>query len=154
MPEGLVIEKKKPTEKASKNLPPVVKRATGRTSTNINHSPVPLSQGRYAMGHETSAPGFEHLDDADEHELDRDWAKEASFYPVHLRTIVDENGRASMVAIPIGTQALDDDDLLHDELEPTLDLEEDEDSNEEDFYRNDYPDRDEWDASSEEDSDF
>jgi len=74
---------------------------------------------------------------------------EASFYPVHLRTTIDENGHTLVTAVPIGAQGLAENDLMLEEIESGVGLcDDDEDSNDEDYYRNDYPDQDEWDADS------
>ena len=75
--------------------------------------------------------------------------KEASFYPVHLRTTMDENGHTVVTAVPIGAQGLAENDLMLEEIESGAGLcDDDEDSNDEDYYRNDYPDQDEWEADS------
>lgn len=127
------------------NCVPTVGRA--RTKSNKPHSSVPISGKGYDTGPSTTtAPGFEHLQDPEE---DVDWMHEASFYPVHLRTTMDENGRTLVTAVPIGAQGLAENDLMLEEIESGADLcDDDEDSNDEDFYRNDYPDQDEWDADS------
>lgn len=63
---------------------------------------------------------------------------------------MDEEGRTTIVPISSTGQRLAETLLVEEELTaPPSMLGEDEDSNDEDFYGNDYPDRDEWDESSE-----
>lgn len=127
------------------NCVPTVGRA--RTKSNKPHSSVPISGKGYDTGPSTTtAPGFEHLQDPEE---DVDWTQEASFYPVHLRTTMDKNGHTVVTAVPIGAQGLAENDLMLEEIESGAGLcDDDEDSNDEDYYRNDYPDQDEWEADS------
>lgn len=83
----------------------------------------------------------------DEHDVD--WLRDMSFFPVHLRTALDEHGKVSVTAVPIGASGLTEDDLLLEETDASVyEYDDDEDSNDEDYYGNDYPDRDEWDAES------
>ena len=111
--------------------PPVVGRAKGSSDT---HSPVPLRAPRRST---TSAPGFEHLaPEEDDDFLFDEWETGASFTPIF--------SRHTQGAVPAHAE-----ELVEEEITPAPALEDDEDSNEEDFYRNDYPDQDEW--GSEED---
>ena len=85
----------------------------------------------------TSAPGFEHLaPEEDDDFLFDEWETGASFTPIF--------SRHTQGAVPAHAE-----ELVEEEITPAPALEDDEDSNEEDFYRNDYPDQDEW--GSEED---
>ncbi|EDP45327.1 hypothetical protein MGL_0316 [Malassezia globosa CBS 7966] len=83
-----------------------------------------------------------------------DWIHDASFFPMHMRTTMDKHGHMSMVAVPIGAQGLTEDDLLLEEIDSGDGDMEDEDSNNEDYYGNEYPDQDEWDAQSDSSIDF
>lgn len=121
----------------------------GRASTKAkSYSPVPLSRSHHST---TSAPGFEHLTkyQASKQPIEDDWEEE-DLIPVFFRSTVDEEGRATIVPISSTGQRLAETLLVEEELTaPPSMLGEDEDSNDEDFYGNDYPDRDEWDESSE-----
>lgn len=133
--------------RATKNVSCVPTVGRARVKTNQPHSPIPISSKGYdSIPSTTSAPGFEHLQDTEE---DVDWAYDASFCPVHLRTTMDENGHTSVTAVPIGAKGLAENDLMLEESESGAGVcDDDEDSNDEDYYRNDYPDQDEWEADS------
>lgn len=127
--------------------PPTVGRA--KTKPKEPYSPVPLAKHQHST---TSAPGFEHL--ANLHSSNpeataEEW-EEDDFIPVFLRSSVDQDGRMTVVPISSTGQRLAETLLVDEELRaPPSMLGEDEDSNDEDFYANDYPDQDEWDESGE-----
>lgn len=143
-----VVEKHRPPAigRAARAGPPQVGRASERAKAS--YSPVPLPRHTPSA---TSAPGFEHLNTlSTEHAPDweEDW-DEADFIPVFLRPSVDEEGRTTVVPISSTGQRLAEAQLVHEELRaPPSMLGEDEDSNDEDYFGNDYPDRDEWDENS------
>lgn len=121
----------------------------GRASTKAkSYSPVPVGRSQNST---TSAPGFEHLSkyQVSSQPIEDDWEEE-DLIPVFFRSTVDEDGRTTVVPISSTGQRLAETLLVEEELTaPPSMLGEDEDSNDEDFYGNDYPDRDEWDESSE-----
>ena len=137
--------------KRAPHAPPMI----GRAARSDVYSPVPVSRGRFGI-HATSAPGFEHLaplqrDSGPDPPSMDDWDDETAFLPVHLHETVGADGCTSMMAVPMGEHALTEDDLVNDTPDAELD-EDDEDSNDEDFYRNNYPDRDEWASENESDA--
>ena len=132
---------------------PTVERASSGSRPFDKFSPVPLRPKGYGTESTTSAPGFEHLHTPDD-DHDMDWIHDASFFPMHMRTTMDKHGHMSIVAVPIGAQGLTEDDLLLEEIDSGDGDMEDEDSNNEDYYGNEYPDQDEWDAQSDSSIDF
>lgn len=82
------------------------------------------------MHHSTTAPGFEHLDVGEDD--DDEW--EATLLPVALKR--KENGELQVLNATVT------DDLVAAE---SPEVDDDEDSNDEDYYLNDYPD--DWSGS-------
>lgn len=113
-----------PVRSSRLNVPPAVGRAQGPRPTSP-FSPLP------PVRHVTSAPGFEHLD-CNSSVHDDDW--DSALLPVALKR--QPNGDLQVVSATVTDQ------LVGDEYpEP----EDDEDSNDEDYYLNDYPD--DWSGS-------
>lgn len=140
-----------PPPPRTRNAPPVIGRASAKPHSHA-FSPVPLSSSQRTWTDSTSAPGFEHL--AQQCNDESAWSEPLSWLPVQLRPSVDKDGQRAMVAIPIGAMGLHESDLvLENQTSPGYE-EEEEDSNDEDYFGNEYPDRDEWDADSGEGSDF
>lgn len=98
--------------------PPVVGRAQTPKKPEA-FSPIP------PVHHSTTAPGFEHLDTGEDD--DDDW--EATLLPVALKR--KENGELQVLNATVT------DDLVAAE---SPEVDDDEDSNDEDYYLNDYPD--------------
>ncbi|WFC97620.1 hypothetical protein MYAM1_000337 [Malassezia yamatoensis] len=129
-----------------RNQPPSIGRA--KSGGRASFSPVPLPRTQQSS---TTAPGFEHLakHHAQEKEYSGDTFEDEDFIPVFLRSAINDAGHTEMVPVTTSGQRLEETLLLDEERDAqNTTLEEDEDSNDEDFYGNEYPDRDEWDAES------
>ncbi|WFD41703.1 hypothetical protein MPSI1_000337 [Malassezia psittaci] len=131
----------------ARNQPPSIGRA--KSSARASFSPVPLPRNQQSS---TTAPGFEHLTKhhAQENEFLGDMLEDEDLIPVFLRSAINDTGHMVMVPVTTSGQRLEETLLLDEERDTqNITLEDDEDSNDEDFYGNEYPDRDEWDAESE-----
>ncbi|PKI84811.1 hypothetical protein MVES_001196 [Malassezia vespertilionis] len=132
-------------ESASRG-PPQIGRAKTSPAKHA-YSPVPAPRAS-ASDHPTSAPGFEHLSALEENNTQEDWESEADLFPIYLRPMVDEHGETIMMPVSLEGEKLTENSLVYDEQNARSLLGEDEDSNDEDFYANDYPDGDEDDSAS------
>lgn len=134
---------------STRSGPPQIGRAG--VTPKSSYSPVPLHKtSQYTS---TSAPGFEHLAQLNNHEpapgLGFDQWEEEDFIPIFIKHTMDEAGHTTIMPISSTGERLAEKLLINEEVQASPStFEEDEDSNDEDFYGNDYPDNDEWDEGS------
>ncbi|WFD30109.1 hypothetical protein MSPP1_001125 [Malassezia sp. CBS 17886] len=134
-----------PCPVADRAGPPVVGRASSATDPRA-FSPVPPPQRTAKPPGATSAPGFEHLANLDSGACGDAWEDDAQFFPLFLQPTMDAEGNMVMVPARVGAAAAGSGEPTE-ETDPAATADDDEDSNDEDYYGNDYPAHDEWDES-------